>query len=90
MEKSNEKGILLINEDNTCEFTTLLDGHNATGVKWVFKTKTNAKTEVGKHKVWVVVQGYKQQFGIDYKEVFALVAHLKIMRLLISFAARKH
>ena len=32
---------------------------------------------------------YKQQYGVDYEDVFALVARMKIVRLMISLADQK-
>ena len=77
-----------INKNNTWELTTLPEDHQAIGVKWIFKTKRNAKGEVEKYKARLVAKGYKQQYGIDYEEVFAPVTRLEIVRLLISLAAQ--
>jgi hypothetical protein len=35
------------------------------------------------------VKRYKQQYGVDYEDVFALVARMKIVRLMISLADQK-
>lgn len=86
--KAMDDEMQAFNKNNTWELTTLPKGHNSIGIKWVFKKKTNAKGEVEKHKAWLVIKGYKQQFGVDYEEVFALVDHLKTVRLLISLAAQ--
>ena len=67
--------------------TTLLEGHNAIGVKWIFKTKRNAEGEIEKHKARLVAKGYKQQYGVDCEDVFAPVARIKTVRLMISLAA---
>ncbi|KAL0361850.1 UNVERIFIED_CONTAM: Retrovirus-related Pol polyprotein from transposon TNT 1-94 [Sesamum radiatum] len=64
-------------------------GVKTVGVKWVYKTKFNEKREVDKFKAMLVVKGYAQQYRIDYTEVFALVARLEIMRLVIVLAAQK-
>ena len=52
------------------------------------RNKKNAKGEVEKYKARLVAKGYKQQYGIDYEEVFAPVARLETVRLLISLAAQ--
>jgi hypothetical protein len=58
-------------------------------VKWIFKTKKNAKGEIEKHKARLIAKGYKQQYGVDYEDVFALVVRMETVRLMISLAAHK-
>jgi hypothetical protein len=50
--------------------------------------KKNAKGEVERYKAKLVVKGYSQQQGIDYDEVFAPIARLETIRLLIALAAQ--
>ena len=50
--------------------------------------KKNAKGEVERYKARLVVKGYTQRQGIDYDEVFALVAHLETIQLLISLSTQ--
>ena len=64
-------------------------GGKTIGVKWVFKTKFNKNGEVDKYKARLVAKGYCQQYGIDYAEVFALVARLDTIRIIIAFDAQK-
>jgi hypothetical protein len=42
---------------------------------------------VVKHKARLVAKGYVQKHGIDFGEVFAPVARLDTVRLLLAFAA---
>jgi len=76
-------------KNNTWELTTLPERHKAIGEKWIFKIKRNAEGEIEKHKARLVAKGYKQQYRVDYEDVFALVARTEIVRLLISLVAQK-
>ncbi|KAI9173958.1 hypothetical protein LWI28_009353 [Acer negundo] len=58
-------------------------------IRSIEKNKTNAKGEVQRYKARLVAKGYKQKEGVDYGEVFAPVARLETIRLLISLAAQK-
>ncbi|KAK0589362.1 hypothetical protein LWI29_013222 [Acer saccharum] len=78
-----------IEKNKTWELTNLPKSRKAIGVKWVYKTKRNAKGEVQRYKARLVAKGYKQKEGVDYGEVFAPVARLETIRLLISLAAQK-
>ncbi|XP_057506547.1 uncharacterized mitochondrial protein AtMg00820-like [Actinidia eriantha] len=78
-----------IERNDTWELMALPSGGKSIGVKWVFKTKFNKNGEVDKYKARLVAKGYCQQYGIDYAEVFAPVARLDTIRLVISLAAQK-
>nr|GEU55638.1 zinc finger, CCHC-type [Tanacetum cinerariifolium] len=78
-----------INRNNTWELTTLPKGHKAIGLKWVFKTKKDANGNIIKHKARLVAKGYIQEHGIDFKEVFAPIARMETIRLLLVIAANK-
>ena len=41
------------------------------------------------HKVWLVVKWYAQHHGIEYDEVFAPVACMEVVRLLLALAAHE-
>lgn len=67
----------------------LLVGHKPIGLKWVFKLKKNSEGEVVKHKARLVAKGYVQKKGIDFDEVFAPVARLDTVRLMLAMAANR-
>ncbi|KAE8693794.1 Brefeldin A-inhibited guanine nucleotide-exchange protein 4 [Hibiscus syriacus] len=57
-----------IEKNVTWELTSLPKGHKVIGVKWVYKTKQNAKGDIERHKARLVAKGYSQKAGIDYDE----------------------
>ena len=79
--------ITTIERNDTWELCDLPKGQKTIGVKWVYKTKLKENGEVVKHKARLVAMGYKQEFGVDYKEVFAPVARYDTIRLVIAMAA---
>ena len=56
-------------------------------MKLVYKVNNNSKGEVERYKTRLVAKGYSQRVGIDYDDVFALIARLETIRQIISFAA---
>ena len=73
-QKAMDAEIKAIKKNDTWELSKLPQGQKTIGVKWLYKTKLNEIREVDKYKAQLVEKGYKKEFGIDYKEVFALVA----------------
>ncbi|GKE38974.1 putative ribonuclease H-like domain-containing protein, partial [Tanacetum coccineum] len=57
--------------------------------KWVYKNKKDERGIVIKNKARLVAQGYTQEEGIDYDEVFALVARIEAIRLFLAYASFK-
>ncbi|KAL6129804.1 hypothetical protein ACLB2K_073153 [Fragaria x ananassa] len=76
-----------IEKNDTWELTSLPKGKTAIGVKWVYKTKYKPNGDVDRYKARLVAKGHKQKSGIDYLEVFAHVARLDTVRMVISLAA---
>ena len=54
----------------------------------MYKTKKNVKGEIERYKARLVAKGYGQKVGINYNEVFAPVAHLETIRLILSLTAQ--
>lgn len=85
--RAMDERIVGIERKNTWELKDFPNGEKTTGVKWVHKTKLNENGEVDKFKTRLVAKGYKQEFGVDYKEVFASIARHDTIILLILLAA---
>lgn len=81
--------LLSIEENCTWTLTELPSGRRAIGLKWVFKVKKDEKGAVVRHKARHIVKGYTQRRGVDYDEVFAPVARMEALRLLLTLAARE-
>ncbi|GJW24817.1 putative ribonuclease H-like domain-containing protein [Tanacetum coccineum] len=62
-------------------------GKKEIGTKWVFKNKRDERSIVVKNKARLVAQGFRQEEGIDYDEVFAPVARIETIRLFLAFAS---
>ena len=75
---------LLKNE--TWTLVPLPDNKHAIGSKWVFKVKHRADGTVDRFKARLVAQGYSQQPGVDYNEVFAPVTRANSIRVILSIA----
>ncbi|CAA7032829.1 unnamed protein product [Microthlaspi erraticum] len=78
-----------IEKNQTWSLVSLPDGAKAIGVKWIYKTKFNELGEVDKFKARLVVKGYAQEYGVDYTEVFAAVARMDTVRMILAVAAHK-
>ncbi|KAG7594882.1 Ribonuclease H-like superfamily [Arabidopsis thaliana x Arabidopsis arenosa] len=82
-----EEEIMSITKNKTWSLVDLPLGSKPIGLKWVFKLKRNADGSINKHKARLVAKGYVQKHGIDFEEVFAPVARIETIRLIIALAA---
>ncbi|GJW51783.1 putative ribonuclease H-like domain-containing protein [Tanacetum coccineum] len=60
-------------------------GKKAIGTKWVYRNKKDERGIVVRNKAKLVAQGYKQEEGIDYDEVFAPVARIEAISQPLGF-----
>ncbi|GKE30156.1 ribonuclease H-like domain-containing protein [Tanacetum coccineum] len=73
----------------TRRMTKNLEEYGFVGTKWVFGNKKDERGIVIKNKARLVDQGYTQEEGIDYNEVFTLVARIEAIRLFLAYASFK-
>ncbi|GKE23449.1 putative ribonuclease H-like domain-containing protein, partial [Tanacetum coccineum] len=94
---TNKQGFIKAMQEELLQFKlqqvwTLVDlpyGKRAIGTKWVYRNKKDERGIVIINKARLVAQGYTQEEGIDYDEVFALVARIKAIRLFLAYASFK-
>jgi hypothetical protein len=77
-----------IEDNGTWTLIDLPQGRRAIGLKWVFKVKKDEHGAVVRYKARLIVKGYAQRQGVDYDEVFAPVARMEAVRLLLALAAQ--
>ncbi|KAL6325227.1 hypothetical protein AAG906_023072 [Vitis piasezkii] len=57
------------------------------GCKWVFKTKRDSSGKIERYKARLVVKGYSQREGIDFKETFSPVSTKDSFRVIMAIVA---
>ena len=74
-------------ENKVWTLVDLSDDRQAIENKWIFKRKTDADGSVTIYKARLVAKGFRQVQGVDYDEIFSLVAMLKSVRIMLAIAA---
>ncbi|GKD48611.1 putative ribonuclease H-like domain-containing protein [Tanacetum coccineum] len=72
---------------------TLVDlpyGKRVIETKWIYRNKKDERGIMIRNKARLIAQGYTQEEGIDYDEVFALVARIEAIRLFLAYASFKY
>ncbi|GKC56162.1 copia protein, partial [Tanacetum coccineum] len=65
------------------------DMNNLDAFILVYKNKKDERGIMMKNKARLVAQGYTQEEGIDYNEIFALVARIEAIGLFLAYASYK-
>ncbi|KAI3827948.1 hypothetical protein L1987_02037 [Smallanthus sonchifolius] len=87
---ANQEELLQFKRQDVWKLVDLPPGKYAIGTRWVFRNKQDERGIVVKNKARLVAQGYTQEEGIDYDEVFAPVARLEAIRIFLAYAASKN
>ncbi|GJT98735.1 putative RNA-directed DNA polymerase [Tanacetum coccineum] len=75
-----------IEKNKTWNLVDLPKNRKAIGLKWVYKVKRDPSGKILKHKARIVAKGYVQKQGIDYDEVFAPVARIETVRVILALS----
>ena len=79
-----------IKKNETWRSVQLPIDKNCIDVKWVFKTKLKPNDQVAKYKARLVARGFLQKYGQDYYEVYAPVARMETIRLIVAIAVKNN
>ena len=78
-----------IEENGTWQLVDPPPGCRPISLKWVYKVKRDELSAIVKRKACLVARGFVQREGIDFEEVFAPVARMESVRLLLALVAAK-
>ena len=78
-----------LNITEVWDLVELPNDKKAVGSKWVYRTKRSTNVTVKRHKAHLVAQGYLQQYGQDYDEIFSPVFRFQSLRMVIALAVQK-
>ena len=63
------------------------EGAKPIGCKWIFKKKLRPDGSIDKFKARLVAKGFTQRPGVDFFDVYAPVARITTIRVLIALAS---
>ena len=72
----------------TWEVTERPKERNVVRNRWVFRIKKDAARRVERYKAQLIAKGFTQAHGVDYYDMWAPVAKLRSIRLLLLIAAQ--
>jgi hypothetical protein len=79
-----KKGMDALMKNKTWHLVPPQKGSNVIDCKWVYKIKRRANGSLDRYKARLVAKGFKQQYGIDYEEIFSPVVKLATIRVILS------
>ena len=74
-------------QNHTWELTNLPPSCKTIGCKWIFKKKLRPDESIDKFKTRLIAKGFTQRSGVDFFDVYAPVARITTIRVLIALAS---
>ena len=78
----------MIEKNRTWQLVDRLSNEKVIGIKLAYRTKMNPTGSISKLKAKLVVKGYFQEHGVDFLDIFALVARHDTIRLLVALVVK--
>lgn len=83
---ADEYKSLMVNK--TWDLAPLPEGKRPITAIWIFTAKTDSKGAIARHKARYVARGFDQVEGIDFDEIFAPVARMDSIRMILALSAK--
>ena len=81
-----------LHKNGTRELVPLPTGKKVLPCKWVYRLKVTP-SEKPRHKARLVAKGFKQEYGVDFDEIFSPVVKMTTLRTVLALVApmsRRH
>ena len=76
-----------IHQNNTWKVVKLPAERKLLPCKWIFRYKYVSNSKKPKYKAWLVTNGFNQEHGVDYDEIFSPVVKMTTLWLLLKVVA---
>ena len=74
----------VLSKNHTWDLVTLPPRQFVVGCKLIYKIKTRSDGSIECYRACLIVNGFAQEYGIDYKETFASVACISSVCALLA------
>ena len=78
-QQETEEETIAIEQNQTWELVLRPNDIKSISCKWVYEIICLLEGSIERYKAWTVAQGFSQQYGLDYDEMFSLVAKITIV-----------
>ena len=79
-----------IRENDTWDLVKPPKNRCALPFRWVFRLKQTAASSSPKYKARIVAKGFRQEYGVDFDEVFSPVVKMTTLRFLLGIVALEY
>ena len=76
-----------IRTKKTWDLVDLLKNRRALPCKWVYRLKETSESTTPKYKARLVAKGFRQEYGVDFDEIFSLVVKITTLRFMLGVVA---
>lgn len=83
------EGMAAVTKKQVWILQNLPEGRNSLPNRRIFRYKTDSKERIERYRTRLVVKGYKQKEGVDFKKTFSPVVRFDTIRFLLALSTEK-